>query len=74
MFLGSREYYIRKIMTTYNYDRENAEKSFEYMKHKRASYTFGKMIRQEEAAAAAVTPFILNLPSKSLEHKINSYL
>ena len=71
MFLGSREYYIRKIMTTYNYDRENAEKSFEYMKYKRASYTFGKMIRQEEAA---VTPFILNLPSKSLEHRINSYL
>ena len=49
MFLGSREYYIRKIMTTYNYDRENAEKSFEYMKYKRASYTFGKMISFERS-------------------------
>lgn len=35
-FLGSREYYIRKIMETYSYDRENAEKAFEYMKYKRA--------------------------------------
>jgi hypothetical protein len=29
-------------MATYNYDRENAEKAFEYMKYKRANYTLGK--------------------------------
>jgi hypothetical protein len=40
--LGSREYYIKKIMATYNYDRDNAEKAFEYMKYKRANYTLGK--------------------------------
>jgi hypothetical protein len=28
-------------MQTYNYDRENAEKFFEYMKYKRANYTLG---------------------------------
>lgn len=28
-------------MATYNYDRENAEKAFEYMKFKRAQYTLG---------------------------------
>jgi hypothetical protein len=38
---GSREYYIRKIMTTYNYDRTNAEKAYEYMKYKRASVLLG---------------------------------
>lgn len=42
MLIGSREYYIKKIMATYNYDRENAEKAFEYMKYKRANYTLGK--------------------------------
>jgi hypothetical protein len=31
-------------MATYNYDRENAEKAFEYMKYKRANYTLGKFI------------------------------
>ena len=41
-YIGSREYYIKKIMTTYNYDRENAEKAFEYMKYKRANITLGK--------------------------------
>jgi hypothetical protein len=30
-------------MATYNYDRENAEKAFEYMKYKRAAYTLGKI-------------------------------
>ena len=39
--LRSREFYIRKIMDTYGYDRENAEKAFEYMKYKRANYTLG---------------------------------
>lgn len=29
-------------MATYGYDRENAEKAFEYMKYKRANYTLGK--------------------------------
>ena len=29
-------------MATYNYDRTNAEKAFEYMKYKRANYTLGK--------------------------------
>jgi hypothetical protein len=29
-------------MATYNYDRDNAEKAFEYMKYKRANYTLGK--------------------------------
>jgi hypothetical protein len=43
--LGSREYYIQKIMATYNYDRDNAEKAFEYMKYKRANYTLGKPLR-----------------------------
>jgi hypothetical protein len=28
-------------MVTYNYDRENAEKAFEYMKYKRANYSLG---------------------------------
>ncbi len=42
---GSREYYIKKIMETYNYDRENAEKAFEYMKYKRANLTLGKLKR-----------------------------
>jgi hypothetical protein len=32
-------------MATYNYDRENAEKAFEYMKYKRANYTLGKLKR-----------------------------
>lgn len=36
IYVGSREYFIRKIMATYNYDRENAEKAYEYMKLKRA--------------------------------------
>jgi hypothetical protein len=31
-------------MATYNYDRENAEKAFEYMKYKRANYTLGKLL------------------------------
>jgi hypothetical protein len=35
-FTGSREYFVRKIMATYNYDRDNAEKTFEYIKVKRA--------------------------------------
>jgi ABC-type microcin C transport system permease subunit YejB len=38
---GSREYYIQKIMTTYGYDRENAEKTYEYLKYKRMQYTVG---------------------------------
>lgn len=38
---GSREYYIRKIMNTYNYDRPNAEKAYEYMKYKRATVLLG---------------------------------
>ncbi len=42
MRIGSREFYIRKIMETYGYDRENAEKAFEYMKYKRTHYTLGK--------------------------------
>jgi hypothetical protein len=29
-------------MKTYNYDRENSEKVYEYMKYKRAQYTLGK--------------------------------
>jgi len=45
--IGSREYYIKKIMATYNYDRENAEKAFEYMKYKRANYTLGKQKQQQ---------------------------
>jgi len=28
-------------MTTYNYDRTNAEKAYEYMKYKRASVLLG---------------------------------
>lgn len=32
-------------MATYNYDRDNAEKAFEYMKYKRANYTLGKYCR-----------------------------
>lgn len=32
---------IRKLMATYNFDRENAEKSYEYFKYKRAQYTLG---------------------------------
>jgi hypothetical protein len=31
-------------METYQYDRENAEKAFEYMKYKRANYTLGKSL------------------------------
>jgi hypothetical protein len=31
-------------MSTYNYDRENAEKAFEYMKYMRANYTLGRSI------------------------------
>ena len=30
-------------METYNYDRENAEKAFEYMKYKRANLALGKL-------------------------------
>ena len=30
-------------MATYNYDRDNAEKAFEYMKFKRANYSLGKL-------------------------------
>lgn len=28
-------------MATYDYDRDNAEKTFEYMKYKRAQYALG---------------------------------
>jgi hypothetical protein len=28
-------------MATYQYDRENAEKAFEYIKYKRAQFTLG---------------------------------
>jgi hypothetical protein len=30
-------------MTTYNYDRENAEKAYEYLKYKRSQYTLGNL-------------------------------
>jgi len=30
-------------MATYNYDRENAEKAYEYIKYKRAQYTLGNI-------------------------------
>lgn len=33
LFLGSRELFINKIQATYGYDRENAEKAYEYMKY-----------------------------------------
>jgi hypothetical protein len=39
--MRSREYLIRKIMETYHYDRDNAEKALEYMRYKRAQYTWG---------------------------------
>ena len=39
---GSREHFIRKIQTTYGYDRDTAEKSFEYMKYNRNKYLLGK--------------------------------
>jgi len=38
---GSRELYVRKLMYTYGYDRENAEKAYEYLKYKRAQFTLG---------------------------------
>lgn len=41
-FIGSRELYVQKIMATYNYDRENAEKAFEYIKFKRTQYMLGR--------------------------------
>ena len=31
-------------MVSYDYDRENAEKTYEYMKYKRAQYTLGKTL------------------------------
>lgn len=34
--LESREHFIKKIENTYGYDRDTAEKTFEYMKYKRA--------------------------------------
>jgi hypothetical protein len=37
-------------MQTYNYDRENAEKFFEYMKYKRANYTLGKIFKANRKA------------------------
>lgn len=39
--LGSREYFIKKIQVTYGYDRDNAEKTYEYMKYQRAKLALG---------------------------------
>lgn len=33
-------------MTTYNYDRDNAEKAYEYMKYKRANTLLGNHSRR----------------------------
>ena len=41
IYVGSREFYVQKLMQSYNYDRENAEKAFEYIKYKRAQYSLG---------------------------------
>jgi hypothetical protein len=41
--------YIKRIMETYNYDRENAEKAYEYLKYKRAQYTLGMVSSQTES-------------------------
>ena len=34
--LKSKELFIRRIMESYNYDRINAEKVYEYLRYKRA--------------------------------------
>lgn len=39
--IESREFYIKKIEETYGYDRDNAEKAFEYIKYQRAKYCLG---------------------------------
>lgn len=33
-------------MVSYDYDRDDAEKTYEYMKYKRAQYTLGKSLYQ----------------------------
>jgi hypothetical protein len=39
--LNAREYDIRKIMVSYGYDRENAEKVYEYQRVDNAKQLFG---------------------------------
>ncbi|CDW85583.1 UNKNOWN [Stylonychia lemnae] len=39
--IRSREFFIKKIQVTYGYDRENAEKTYEYMKLQRAKLALG---------------------------------
>lgn len=68
---GSREYYIRKIMATYNYDRDNAEKAFEYMKYKRANYALGKILIENNYFKNGGKMPVARIYIYKLKYKIN---
>ena len=41
--LRSREYYIKKIQASYNYDRENAEKIYEMLQVRQIEFMWGAL-------------------------------
>jgi hypothetical protein len=60
--ISSREYEIRKIMVSYGYDRENAEKVYEYQRVDAAKHMFG-------ASVGALAAYKFNPMYQELAHR-----